>query len=110
MNGDTPIYTMLDVTMARSRRLQIPELGEYYGDMLRVEAVLKNRTLPQEASSLLCSMLQQRDEKRRRMVEHLARKRNIPTDEMWQQLINGTYKPLESDELDELAAESSESS
>lgn len=99
---------MRDELMARSRRLQIPDLGEYYNDMLRIEAALKNRTLPQEANSLLCAMLQQRDEKRHRMVEHLARKRQISFDEMWQQLLDGTYAPLASDELDELGAEGKE--
>lgn len=96
---------MIDILMVRTKRLQIPELGEYYSDMLKVEAALQNRTLPQEASSLLCDMLQQRDEKRQRMVEHLAKKRGIPSDEMWKQLVNGTHKPIDQDEAEDLYSE-----
>jgi hypothetical protein len=94
--------------MAKTKRIQIPDLGEYYNDMLRIEAVLKNRTLPQEASILLCATLHQREEHRRRMVEYLAHKRQISFEEMWQQLLDGTYAPLASEELDELAAEGKE--
>jgi hypothetical protein len=61
-----------------------------------------------EASSLLCDMLQQRDEKRHRMVEHLAKKRGIPSDEMWKQLVNGTHKPIDQDEAEDLYREGEE--
>ena len=85
--------------MNRTRRLQIPDLGEYYSDMLQIEAALKNRTIPQEASSLLCSKLQEREDKRRKMVEHLATKRGISFDDMWAQLISGNYSPISDGEF-----------
>jgi plasmid stability protein len=89
--------------MSKSKRLQIPDIGEYYLDLLKVEAALKNRSMPQEASSLLCTILQQREEKRRRMVEHLARKRGISTDDMWRQLLDDSYVPIRQDEVDDMA-------
>jgi hypothetical protein len=85
-----------------SKRFQVSWLGEYYMDCLAVEAVIKDRTKSLEASSLLCSMLQQREEKRRHIVEYLAQKRNISFDDMWKQMVNGSYEPLTEEEKKEI--------
>jgi len=83
--------------MAPSKRFQIAELGEYYDDCLSVEAAIKNRTKANEAASLLCSMLQSREEKRKQMVQYLASKYNIEYNDMWNRLLDGSFKPSEDD-------------
>lgn len=70
-----------------SERFYIAQLGEPYLDMLKVEAWLKRRTLSAEGNSLLCSRLMQREEYRRRLVEELARKRGIPFEQMWDDIL-----------------------
>ena len=75
-----------------SKRIWVSWLGDYYMDVLAVEAAIKGRTQAAEAASLLCSILQQREEKRRQMVQYLADKNQIPYEEMWRRLANGTYK------------------
>ena len=81
-----------------SKRFVVSWLGEYYMDCLEVEAALKDRTRAMEGSSLLCSLLQQRDEKRQKMVQYLADKRGIPYEEMWSQLRDGNYTPITKEE------------
>lgn len=85
--------------MTAPRRIQIPYLGEYYQDELRIESILKNRTDPQEAQSLLCAKLMERTDKRRRMLEVLANKRGITIDELRSQMLRGEYEPLNPEEL-----------
>lgn len=91
-----------------AKRFQVPYLGEYYSDELRIEAVLKNRTEPQEAQSLLCSTIMRRSEVRQKMIEVLARKRGITPDELRTQILSGNYEPLEPDEIIILDDEDSE--
>jgi hypothetical protein len=64
-------------------------------DVLAVEAAVKGRTQANEAASLLCAMLQQREEKRRQMVQYLASKNNCTYEEMWNRLASGLYKNTE---------------
>lgn len=87
-----------------TKRFYVSWMGEYYMDALRVEAILKGRTQANEAASLLGAKLQEREEKRRKMVDYLAQKRGIPYQEMYQQLVSGTYSPS-TDELNELDEE-----
>ncbi len=76
-----------------TERQYIAYLGEYYSDCLTVEAALKGRPRTAEGASLLSAKLQERAERRDQMVQYLANKRGITFDEMWQQLISGSYKP-----------------
>jgi hypothetical protein len=76
--------------------------GEYYDDALTVEAALKNRSKPFEASCLLCARLQERKPKRDEMVQYLADKRSISFKEMWNLILSGKYKPLTGEELSKL--------
>lgn len=73
----------------KSYRIYASGIGEYYLDMLTVEASLKQRTEPMEAGSLLCAKLQERTEKRNTMVKYLAEKRGIEFEEMWALLLSG---------------------
>lgn len=81
------------------KRLQVPFIGEFYYDELIIEAKLKGRTEVQEAASLLCSKLMQREETRKKMIERLAMKRGITPEEMRRQLLTDEYQPLEPDEI-----------
>lgn len=80
-------------------RQYISYLGEYYDDCWTIEAELKGKTKTAEGASLLCAKLQERDEKRNKMVQYLADKRGISFKEMWNQILIGKYTPLTSDEL-----------
>lgn len=89
-----------DKPMPRAtERQHISYLGEYYDDCWTIEAELKGRTKTQEGASLLCAKLQERDEKRNKMVQYLADKRGISFKDMWNQILTGKYTPLTSDEL-----------
>jgi hypothetical protein len=80
-------------------RQYISYLGEYYDDCWTIEAELKSRTKTTEGASLLCAKLQEREEKRNKMVQYLADKRGISFKEMWNQILTGKYTPLTPDEL-----------
>lgn len=87
-----------------TKRFYVSWMGEYYMDALKVEAALKGRTQANEAASLLGAKLQEREEKRKNMVNYLAKKRGIPYEEMYQLLVSGNYNPS-TDELIELEDE-----
>lgn len=81
----------------KSDRIYASGLGEYYRDVLKIEATLKQRTEPIEAGSLLCAKLQERAPKREAMVQYMADKRGISFREMWNLLLNG--EPLSAEEI-----------
>ncbi|WP_265277740.1 hypothetical protein [Nostoc sp. KVJ3] len=74
----------------KDERLAIPGLGEYYNDVLTVDAWVNGRTKVVQAQSLLCAKLQERDKLIKERVEYLAKKRGITFDEMWEQILNNT--------------------
>ncbi|WP_414623865.1 hypothetical protein [Calothrix sp. CCY 0018] len=78
----------------KDERLAIPALGEYYNDILTVDAWVNGRTKVVQAQSLLCAKLQERDKLIKERVEYLAKKRGITFDEMWEQIINGTAQKI----------------
>ena len=81
-------------------RIQIRDPGEFYTDMLRIEAFLKGgRSLGEEACNLLCARLMQRAEIRNEMLDHLALKRGISRDELVLAILNGTAETVESGDL-----------
>lgn len=92
----------------RSERLQIPALGEYYGDLLAIDAVINARTEPQQANSLLCSKLQERESKIRERVQYLAAKRKVTFEEMWDSILLGDFEPLSPDEYRAIKGEDEE--
>lgn len=80
-------------------RLNIRHPGEYYGDMLALEAFLKGgRSLSEEACNLLCARLMQRREIRGEMLEHLARKRGISVEALVEDILKGRAKAIEPEE------------
>jgi hypothetical protein len=85
-----------------SKRLQIPNLGEWYEDLLRVDSLINGRSMPVQGQSLLCAKLQEREENIRKRVTYLAAKRGISHDEMWRQMVSGEYVQISKEEIDEL--------
>lgn len=81
-------------------RVSIADMGEYYYDMLMVEAKLKGRTLTAEANSLLCSNLAKRTEARQQMLNHLAWKRGISPEEVARRILTDTLEPPTPEEVE----------
>jgi hypothetical protein len=90
------------VMAKKGERLQIPALGEYYSDLLAIDSAINARSEPQQANSLLCSKLQEREEKIKSRVKYLADKRGRSFDEMWNSILIGRFDPLSTDEYREL--------
>ena len=82
-----------------TERQYISYVGEFYDDAWTVEAALKGKTKTVEGASLLCTKLQEREDKRNKMVQYLADKRGISFKEMWMQMLTGKYEPLTGEEL-----------
>ena len=81
-------------------RIQIRDPGEYYTDMLKLEAFLKGgRSLGEEACNLLSARLMQRAEIRNEMLHHLAIKRGISRDDLVLAILNGTAEALDSGDV-----------
>ena len=86
--------------MAADDRPRIASMGEYYADLIAIDAAINRRSLAQQATSLLCAKLQQRKDLIHERVNYLAAKRGISFEAMWLQLLKGEYEPLTSDELE----------
>lgn len=66
----------------REERLQIPALGEFFDDLLDVDAELSNRTRVQQAQSLLSEKLNERIPDIEQRIKYLAEKRGITSDQL----------------------------
>jgi len=71
----------------RATRLQLPALGEYYSDLLKLDSKINNRSEPMQAQSLLCAKLQERESKIKERVEYIAKKNGASFDETWMALL-----------------------
>ena len=89
----------------KSERLQIPPIGEWYQDLLTIDAAINDRSEPTQASGLLCAKLQEREAKIRERVQYLARKRGLTFDEMWDNILTGKFEKLSPDEYAEMKGE-----
>jgi hypothetical protein len=65
----------------------------YYLYMLAIEAWLKGRSLPEEAGSLLCSKLGEREGKRVEMLALLAERMGITPHALREGILAGTIAP-----------------
>lgn len=92
----------------KTERLQIPPIGEWYQDLLAIDAAINDRSEPTQASGLLCTKLQEREPKIRDRVQYLARKRGLTFDEMWDSLLTGKFEKLSPDEYAELKIQTEE--
>ena len=86
----------------RPTRLQLPALGEWYDDLLKVDSLINGRSEPMQGQSLLCAKLQEREAVIKERVAYLAGKRGISSEQLWTQMIEGTYEPLSGNDIDEL--------
>lgn len=75
-------------------RVTISDLGEYYYDLLTIEARLKNRTLANESNSLICAKLMERAPTRERMLKYLAWKRGITEQEVIRLILADKLGPI----------------
>jgi hypothetical protein len=55
-----------------------------------------------QANLLLCAKLQEREPKLRERVQYLADKRKISVQEMWNQLLTGSFERITPEEYAEL--------
>ncbi len=97
-SGNNGVYRVTPPAMARKERFSISPLGEFYMDVLTVDAWINARSRSIQANSLLCAKLQEREPRVRERVAYLAKKRGISADELWQQILQGEATPMESDE------------
>lgn len=90
---------------SEQKRLLVSPLGEIYRDALLIESFLKNRTIANEANSLLCSRLMSRAGYREKSIAYLAWKRGISPEEMVQQILSGSAEHLTAQECWEIGEE-----
>jgi len=82
-----------------AERLNIRHPGEFYGDMLAIEAFLKGgRSMSEEACNLLCARLMQRREIRGEMLTHLAKKRRISVSALMDEILKGKAQAMTPEE------------
>lgn len=74
--------------MARIKRIMV-QLGEYYQDMLSLDAYITGRTPSSQAGSLLGAKLQEREPKIKERLQYLATKRGVTVEELTAQILNG---------------------
>lgn len=94
------------LTMPRRERFSISPIGEFYMDLLTVDSWINARTNSTQANSLLCAKLQERESKIRERITYLAKKRGIPPDEMWFQILKGEAEDLTPEEIQPIEDES----
>lgn len=81
--------------------MTIPALGEWYRDLLAVDAWINARSKGMQANSLLSAKLQEREPRLRERIAYLARKRKISPDDLWSQILSGTASEITAEEANE---------
>ena len=71
----------------RPTRLQLPALGEWYSDLLKLDAKANNRSEPMQAQTLLIEKLKERESEIKERVEYVAKKNGASFDETWMALL-----------------------
>ena len=83
-------------------QIHLGNLGEYYTDMLQLEAFIKHSSLTAQAETLLRTQLFQRTKYRNEVLEHLAWKRQISLEELKKQILTNTAAQLSQSEFIEM--------
>lgn len=73
----------------RDPRFTMPRPGEYYSDLLFIDSWINGRSQGQQACSLLCAKLMERESKIKARVEYLAKKRGMDAEDLWMQILRG---------------------
>ena len=84
-------------------RLALPALGEYYDDILTIDAWINNRSKVVQGQNLLCAKLQEREERIEKRIKYLADKRGISSDEMRLQILMGRAQRMSMEEVQQVA-------
>jgi len=79
----------------RPERFQI-QLGEYYADLLKLDAWVNGRTKSLQAGNLLGAKIQERESKILERIAYLAEKRGISPEELRKQILSG--EPIETED------------
>ena len=77
-----------DNQMTRIKRIMV-QLGEYYQDMLTLDAYITGRTPSSQAGSLLGAKLQEREPKIKERLQYLANKKGLSADDLISQVLKG---------------------
>lgn len=80
-------YIPQEFRTSQTNRLAIPDLGDYFNDMLRLEAILHSRSIAQEVAHLLKLKLTEQQEERTTKIGYLARKRGLDVETMTRKLL-----------------------
>ncbi len=73
----------------RDDRIGMSSLGEYYEDILEIDARMNARSKAEQARTLVYAKIQEREGKVKERVQYLANKRGISFQEMWDMLLTG---------------------
>ena len=82
------------VMATKQSRFSIAPMGEFCRDLLEIDSWVVGRTAATQATSLLCSTLQRREEIIRERLQYLAQKRGISADKLWNLILKGEAEPL----------------
>jgi len=85
----------------KTERLTIAGLPEDLEDILTVYAVIQGRSVPQLASSLLTTKIQEKLPKFRERMEYLAAKRGLTYQEFFNQCLTGNYQRMSPTDLED---------
>ena len=94
---------MTQSLMAENKRLQVPALGEWYDDLLYIDAWINGRSKVLQAQNLLCAKLQERETRIKERIDYLAEKRKISSKELWLQILAGKAERLSPEESFEVS-------
>lgn len=64
-------------------------VGEWYLDMLAIDAWINSRSIGAQASGLLCTKVQEREARIKERLAYLAEKRKISVKELTNQILTG---------------------
>lgn len=79
-------------------RLAIQNLGEWYMDVLAIEAYLSQQTISSECAGILRKVLIDRTRIRESMLAELARKREMSTDDLKDAILAKKAEPITSEQ------------
>ncbi len=79
-------------------RTVLSPIGEWYEDLLNVDAAVNARSTAIQGSSLLCAKLQERQALIKERIQYLADKRGISFDECWKLAVTGKLEKITPDE------------
>jgi len=80
-------------------RLQVADIGEFYSDLLDLDSWIRGSSKAGQASSLICSKLQEREPRIEARLAYLARKRGMDKEELRALILRGEAQRLTSEEI-----------